>query len=222
MKEKGISTGFINKTMTIKGKERCYVVYVPHGYTPDKEWPLILELHGSGERGDDGLAQTEVGIGRAIRLHPDRFPCIVVLPQCPDGVWWDKAVEDFETALAQTEKEYRIDPARVYLTGLSMGGFGTWMYGAAHPERFAALVPICGGGKPEDAAGLAKVPIWAFHGADDKTVPPAMSQKMVEAVKKAGGDIQYTEVPKTGHNSWDTAYGEADTIKWLLKQRRGK
>ena len=222
MKVETIPTGFVNKTVFVKGKERRYVVYVPHDYAPEKKWPLILSLHGAGERGDDGLLQTEVGIGRAIRLHADRFPCLVVMPQCPKGVWWDKVIEDFETALAQTEKEYTIDASRVYLTGLSMGGFGTWTYGAAHPERFAALAPICGGGKPADADALARIPIWAFHGADDNTVSPSKSREMVEAVKKAGGDIKYTEFPKTGHNSWDAAYDDPATMKWLLKQRKAK
>ncbi len=222
MKSGGIATGFVNKIMTVKGKERRYVVYVPHDYTPEKAWPLVLFLHGSGERGKDGLLPTEVGIGRAIRLHADRFPCLVVIPQCPDDVWWDKAIEDFETAVADTEKEYNIDPSREYLTGLSMGGYGTWMYGAKNPGRFAALAPICGGGKPDDAPVLAKTPIWAFHGADDKTVPPEKSREMVEAVKKAKGNIKYTEIPTTGHNSWDAAYDDPDTMKWLLKQRTKK
>ena len=222
MASKTAATGFIDKAMIVSGKEHRYVVYVPRGYTPEKAWPLILFLHGAGERGDDGLLQTEVGIGRAIRRNADRFPCLVVMPQCPKNVWWDKAFDEMETALGQTEKEYSVDPARVYLTGLSMGGYGAWIYGAAHADRFAALVPICGGSHPEDAERLAIIPIWAFHGADDQTVPPAKSREMVDAIKKAKGNIKYTEFPGIGHNSWDAAYDDPNTIKWLLKQRKGK
>jgi predicted peptidase len=222
VKSDAVATGFINKTMKIDGKERRYVVYVPNNYTPKKQWPLVLFLHGSGERGDDGLLQTDVGIAHAIRKNPKWFPCIVVMPQCPNDVWWDKAIADFETALGSAEKEYNIDPERVYMTGLSMGGFGTWMYGAMHPERFAALMPLCGGGKPEDGPALAKTPIWAFHGDQDKAVPVAKSREMVEAVKKAGGEIKYTEYPKVEHNCWDATYGDQDAIKWLLKQRKAR
>jgi predicted peptidase len=218
--EYGIPTGFINKTMEARGEERAYVVYVPRNYDPRKAWPLIVFLHGAGERGDDGLVQTEVGIGSAIRRNAERFPAIVVMPQCPEGVWWDKAVEDIERAYALTLEEYTIDPDRIYLTGLSMGGFATWQYGPQHIERWAAMLPICGGGTVEDAATLAKVPIWAFHGADDTTVKPEQSRRMVEAIKAAGGDIRYTEFEDTGHNSWDSAYRDKKVIQWLLKQQK--
>jgi predicted peptidase len=220
LEKHGIATGFINKTMDVKGVKRAYCVYVPREYTFGKPWPLILFLHGIGERGDDGLAQTEVGIGRAIRRHADRFPCLVVMPQCPDGVMWSGALEDIATALADARKEYAVDPERIYLTGLSMGGFAAWQYGALHADVFAALIPICGGGNPKDAGALARLPIRAFHGADDTTVPPKKSREMVEAVKQANGDIQYTEFPGVGHNAWDSAYDNAETIQWLLKQRK--
>jgi predicted peptidase len=123
-------------------------------------------------------------------------------------------------AFKQTIYEYNVDQTRLYLTGLSMGGFATWGYGAAEPDLFAALMPICGGGDPEDAAALARTPIWAFHGADDKVVPPERSREMVEAVMAAGGDVRYTEFVETGHNSWDAAYGDRKHIRWLLNQSR--
>jgi len=213
-------TGFVTKTMSIKDEQRIYVVYVPQDYSPKEKWPLIVALHGIGERGNDGLLQTEVGIGRAIRRHADRFPCIVVMPQCSPKRLWTGSTEDIETAIAETRAAYTIDPDRIYLTGLSMGGFGTWMYGADHIEMFAAMIPICGGGRIEDAPKLATVPIWVFHGAADKTVSPKKSRDMVEAVEKAGGNIKYTEFPGVGHNSWDNAYGNPKTIKWLLEQRK--
>lgn len=220
MKDKAVVTGFINKVMTVDGHARRYVVYVPHDYTPDKAWPLILFLHGAGERGDDGLFQTEVGIGKAIRMHPDWFPCVVVMPQCPKDVWWHEVQGHIDAVLAAALKDYHVDPLRVYMTGLSMGGFGTWIYGASHTDVFAALMPICGGGNPADADKLATRPIWAFHGAADETVPPKKSREMVEAVRKAKGDVQYTEFPGVNHNSWDSAYGDAKTIAWLLKQHK--
>jgi len=220
MSNESNAAGFITKTMSVKGEQRVYAVYVPREYSPQKQWPLIIALHGIGERGDDGLLQTEVGIGRAIRRHVDRFPCIVVMPQCPSKDLWPGAFDDITTAIADTRAAYAIDPARIYLTGLSMGGFGTWMYGADHLDMFAALMPICGGGRVEDATKLAGIPIWAFHGGDDKTVPPKKSQEMVEAIKKAGGNIQYTEFPGVSHNSWDAAYEDPETMKWLLEQRK--
>ncbi len=217
---KGISTGFLNKTMSVDGHERKYVVYVPSDYDPAKRYPLIVFLHGMGERGDDGLLQSEVGIGRAIRLKADLYPCIVVMPQCPKDKLWVTATKHIETAMQRTESEYRIDKKRVYLTGLSMGGFGSWFYGAQHPDQFAAVMPICGGGKTSDAAQLAKLPIWAFHGGADHTVNPKASKEMVEAVKQAGGNIQYTEYPGVDHNSWDQTYTDARVVEWLFSQKR--
>jgi len=214
------ATGFVNRTMDVDGVERRYVVYVPHDYRPDSEWPLIMFLHGIGERGDDGLFQSEVGIGRAIRRHAHWFPCLVVMPQCPEDALWGKAADHIDEALAKTRDEYNVDPERIYLTGLSMGGFGTWAYGAQRLDVFAALMPICGGGRTEDAEALAKVPIRVFHGAEDKTVPPALSRRMVEAIKRAGGDIKYTEFPGVNHNSWDPAYEDRTNIKWLLRQHK--
>ncbi len=214
------ATGFINKTVNVDGRAAQYVVYVPRDYDPAKAWPLVLFLHGAGERGNDGLAQSEVGLGRAIRLAPDRFPCVVVMPQCPKDIWWDEATDIIAATLDATLSQYSIDRDRVYLTGLSMGGFGTWQYGARHADTFAALMPICGGGHPEDAGTLATVPIWAFHGAKDSVVKVDETRRMVDAVKQAGGLVRYTEYPDLDHNSWDAAYGDAEAIRWLLAQRK--
>jgi len=216
----GIPTGFINKTFSIDGETRRYAVYVPHEYDPSREWPLILFLHGAGERGDDGLKQTEVGIGRAVRLNPERWQAIVVMPQCPEGVWWDKAYAHLDQVLELTMGEYRIDQNRQYLTGISMGGYATWMYGATHAQRFAALMPICGGGVTDNAPLLASTPIWAFHGAKDEVVVPRMSIEMVEAVREAGGSAQYTEFEDAAHNSWDPAYADRKAVRWLFNQSR--
>ncbi len=215
-----IPTGFLNKCMTVDGVERTYVVYVPRDYDAGRSWPLVVFLHGMGERGDDGLLATAVGIGNAIRFHQDRFPCVVVMPQCPADKTWVAAFPHIDEALQLTREEYSIDPDRITLTGLSMGGYGTWAYGARHNEVFAALMPICGGGKAADAPDLSKLPIWAFHGGSDSVVSPEESRKMVKAVQEAGGDVRYTEYPGVDHNSWDNAYGDPEAIAWLLGQKR--
>ncbi|MBX7255405.1 MAG: dienelactone hydrolase family protein [Candidatus Hydrogenedentes bacterium] len=213
-------TGFLNKTMTVDGNTRNYVVYVPSDYDPGKKWPMVVFLHGMGERGRDGLLQTEVGIGSAIRRQASLYPCIVVMPQCPGDTVWLNAFQHIDVAMEQTLKEYSIDSSRIYLTGLSMGGYGSWAYGALHNDVFAAIIPICGGGKVSDAPALAKVPIWAFHGGADSVVKPLASQSMVQAVKEAGGNIQYTEYPGVDHNSWDQTYRDLDVVKWLLSQKK--
>lgn len=238
--EAAVPTGFLNKTVDVEGGPRKFVVYVPRDYSADKAWPMIVFLHGAGERGDDGLIQSEVGLGNAIRRHESWFPAIVVMPQCPTGKFWDSALPAIEGAIKQTETEYKIDADRVYLTGLSMGGYMTWIWGALKTDTFAALMPICGGGNLLDIQSLlgaektavdfgtledrvkklAQMPIWAFHGAKDSVVPPARSQQMVRVVKEAGGNVKYTEFPKDDHNSWDSAYGDPETINWLLAQKR--
>lgn len=234
------STGFLNKTVDVQEGNSRYVLYVPADYTPEKKWPLIVFLHGAGERGDDGLKQSEVGLGAAIRMNPERFPALVVMPQCPESRYWDAPIlAGVEQAMEQTRKDYTIDEQRIYLTGLSMGGYGTWMWGAVKSDTFAALMPICGGGEIEDLKGLAKkskpgnfgtleervqrlagIPIFAFHGAVDDVVPPERSREMVKLVEAAGGHVKYQEFPDTGHNSWDQAYGSANAIKWLFKQEK--
>jgi predicted peptidase len=216
----GAETGMLSKTMTTDGGERTYMVYVPEEYDPEQRWPLVVFLHGAGERGDDGVDQSTVGIGPAIEENPERFPCIVVMPQCPTGVMWPAQAEHIDTVISLTLAEYSIDESRMYLTGLSMGGYGTFMYGADNVDRFAALVPICGGGRITDAAKLATVPMWVFHGEADPVVTPDKSRSMVEAIKAAGGDIRYTEYPEVGHNSWDAAYGDPELMAWMLGQRK--
>ncbi|MDZ4857698.1 MAG: alpha/beta hydrolase-fold protein [Candidatus Hydrogenedentes bacterium] len=213
-------TGFINKTLNAGGREIPCSVYVPRDYDATKKYPLIVFLHGMGERGDDGLIQSEVGIGRAIRRNPDRFPCIVAMPQCPKDSMWHERFDVIDAAFAQSVAEYSIDESRLYLTGLSMGGYGAWLYGAKNPDKIAALLPICGGGRVADAPALAKLPIWAFHGAADSVVKPEMSRSMVDAIKKAGGNVQYTEYPDVNHNSWDQTYGDEKVIAWLLAQKK--
>lgn len=233
-------TGFLNRSAKVGGQEYRYQVYLPANYTKDRRWPVIVFLHGSGERGSDGLVQTEVGIGGAIRRHVERFPAIVVLPQCRKGVWWSAPEMEAQVmkALEQTVKEFKGDEKRLYLTGLSMGGYGTWSLAAKYPGKFAALVPVCGGVRVppaiaaslgtrqdesvdpylETAKKIGQTPVWVFHGDADPAVPVTESRKMVEAIKATGGNVKYNEYPGVGHNSWDKAYAEPDLLPWLLSQ----
>ncbi len=224
------ATGLVAMSTGAEGESRPAMLYVPRDYSPSKEWPLIVFLHGAGERGDDGVRQTGVGIGPAILDDPDRFPCLVFMPQCPKGIWWgsipgrseDNSSEAHITDGIETILEhYSIDEDRVYLTGLSMGGYGTFLYGANHIDRFAALMPICGGGDPAWGPSLAKKPMRVFHGGDDGVVPPSRSEEMVEAIKAAGGDVELKIYPGVGHNSWDDAYSKKEgAVEWLLGQSR--
>jgi predicted peptidase len=163
-----------------------------------------------------------VGIGPAIQKHEKDFPFLVVIPQSQKRTW-QAGSADADRALAildEVAKEYKVDPQRVYLTGLSMGGFGTWSLAAKDPGRWAAIAPICGGGNPNDAAKIKDLPCWCFHGGADPVVPPSRSRVMMKALWDAGGHPNYTEYPGVGHNSWDKAYATADLYEWLLAQRR--
>ena len=235
-------TGFLNRTVMEAGEEYRYQVYVPADWNDHKKWPVILFLHGAGERGDDGLLQSDVGLGHAIRKNAAAFPFIVVMPQCRKGKVWTQPDMEAQAlgALDRSIKEFHGDRERVYLTGLSMGGFGTWDLAAKYPGRFAAYVVICGGiiplpQLPEIAVSLAKehkvadpyaetarlvgkTPVWIFHGDADPAVPVEESRKMKAALEAAHANVRYTEYAGVGHESWDNAYAEPDLVPWLLQQ----
>lgn len=231
-------TGFLDRSVESGGLTYPYQVYVPRSYDPNERWPVVLFLHGAGERGADGLRQTDVGLGRALRWSPERYPAIVVMPQTPaDSSWQEEPAQAALAALEATMAEWRTDPDRVYLTGMSLGGNGTWYLAYHHPERFAAIAPVCGwvhrGGRlaivPADgkrspaervAARLAHLPTWIWHGADDPVVPVEESRAMAAALEAAGGEVRYTELEGVGHNAWDPAYGSEALPAWLLAQRR--
>jgi predicted peptidase len=211
--------GFLNRVHKDPGGEEAkYVLFIPHDYKGDKPYPIILFLHGAGETGTDGQKQARVGLGSAVRKKEKTFPFIVVFPQSQKRTWQANSGDGQRALaiLAEVQKEYKVDPKRVYLTGLSMGGFGTWSMAAAYPDRWAAIVPICGGGNPSQADKIKDIPCWCFHGDADKAVPVDRSRKMIEALKAAGGSPKYTEYPGVGHNSWDKAYGTAELYDWLL------
>jgi predicted peptidase len=197
-----------------------YLIYVPEQYNERRQrWPLVLFLHGAGERGDD-LEKVKLHGPPKLIAEGKQFPCIIVSPQCPQDAWWPAQVPALEALLDEVESRYAIDPDRVYVTGLSMGGFGTWALAFDQPDRFAALAPICGRGDPAKAPLLAHVPTWVFHGAKDTVVDPSGSEEMVDALKAAGGDPKFTLYPDAGHDSWTATYNDPEFWDWLLAQRR--
>jgi predicted peptidase len=213
---------FEDKSIEINGAALKYQVCVPAGYDGSRPMALILFLHGSGEQGDDGAKQSSVGLGPAIKADPAAWaPFITVLPQKPkarDG--WPAHEALMLGVVEKTKKEYKIDEKRLYLTGLSMGGNGSWILAGKHPGMWAAVAPICGWGKPADAPKLKDLPVWAFHGDKDTAVPLKGSQDMIDAIKAAGGDPKLSVYPGVGHNSWDKAYREEKLGEWFLLHSR--
>ena len=198
-----------------------YEIIYPNGYEQDeaKKWPLLLFLHGAGERGSDLQKVKEQGLPKYL-IQQDDFPFVVVYPQCPRGSYWN--VPGLNAWLKEVLSHVRYDEGRIYLTGLSMGGYGTWHWAAAHPEKFAAILPICGGGDPRMAKQLVDMPIWAFHGAKDNIVPLSETMEMVEAIKKAGGDPRLTIYPTLFHDSWTPTYKNTEIYNWLLAHTKRK
>jgi predicted peptidase len=198
-----------------------YLVSLPEGYEKSRaRVPLILFLHGAGERGEDVQKVAVHGLFKEIR-NGRKIPAVVIAPQCPRNGWWD--ADDLTAILDSAERKYRIDRDRIYVTGLSMGGYGTWALGMRNPGRFAALAPVCGGGDPALAKNIAKVPIWVTHGDADPTVPLEQSRKMVDATRAAGNDRVRFDVIKGGkHDTWSEFYANDYFYSWLFAQRRGK
>ncbi len=196
-----------------------YLLYLPEGYGEGgKKWPLMMFLHGAGERGDNLELVKKHGPAKLVEEGKD-FEFIVVSPQCPEGVWWPEKVDTLIALLDYIESKYDVDTDRVYLTGLSMGGYGSWALSRKHPERFAAVAPICGGIEPFFADDLKDIPIWAFHGAKDTTVPLSRSAEIVKAIEKLGGDAKLTVYPEAGHDSWTETYNNQELYDWFLKHR---
>ncbi|MFO0877962.1 MAG: PHB depolymerase family esterase [Gemmataceae bacterium] len=203
------------------------------------KYPLVIFLHGAGERGDDNTKQLVHGVGDfAKSTTRKKHPCFLIAPQCPEGRRWvevdwsapthnmPKAASEPATLLLalidQVCKEYPIDKNRIYLTGLSMGGYGTWDLLCRKPTLFAAGIPVCGGGDEKHAKKLVGIPIWAFHGDKDLAVKVERSRNMIEAIKKAGGEPKYTEYPGVGHDSWTRTYKNPEVLDWLFAQTRKK
>ena len=197
-----------------------YLLFLPEGYGQEqKSWPLMLFLHGAGERGDD-LNKVKVhGPPKIVEKRKD-FPFIVVSPQCPEDDWWTMKTEVLINLLDDIMARYDVDPERIYLTGLSMGGYGSWALASEYPDRFAAVVPICGGGNRIMSIVLKDMPIWAFHGAKDNVVPVEESKDLVEAINARGGNAKLTIYPDANHDSWTETYNNQELYDWLLEHRR--
>jgi predicted peptidase len=235
------STGFLDRTVRVGALTMKYQVYVPNTFDGHHSLPVILFMHGSGERGSDGLVQTQVGMPAQIRLHRDWFDAIVVMPQCPDdSVFRGVVAETAFAAFQKSVKEFHGDRERLYVTGLSMGGYGVWQQIVDHPGVFAAAVAVSGGLTPSaDMANLyvsvqgddpyayvAQVtrglPVWIFHGGQDDVVPTVQSRMLVAAMRAVGSSPHYTEYADLGHGAWDRAYGDEELWTWLFAQRLTK
>ncbi|MBW3543488.1 MAG: prolyl oligopeptidase family serine peptidase, partial [Planctomycetes bacterium] len=222
---KKLPQGFIERVHRDESGEHRYLVFVPARYSAKTDWPVILYLHGASERGTDERRHLRVGLGPFVKEQARTFPFLVVFPQSEDvggraRAGWDADSADGRRALAildAVEREYRVDPRRRIITGWSMGGYGAWSLAAAHPDRFAAVVTISGGGDPALAERLKAVPVWAFHGEDDAAVPPSESRALIDAVKEAGGRGRFTLVPRNDHEAWKHVYGVPSLYDWLRR-----
>jgi predicted peptidase len=194
-----------------------YLLYLPPDYDQKASWPLMLFLHGAGERGSDlNLVKTH-GPPHLIE-HGKALPFIVVSPQCPKDRSWQPL--ELTALLDDVVAKYKVDSDRIYVTGLSMGGFGTWSLAAYSPDRFAAIIPICGGGETFWTKRIAHLPVWVFHGAKDPAVPLKRSEEMVLALQKHKGNVKFTVYPDAGHDSWTATYDNPAVYEWLLQQKR--
>jgi len=233
-------TGIQFRTVKVNGVAYSYEVYVPPTWTPQKKWPVILFLHGVGHNGTYG-EPPEPLLAPRFTSYQKQSQAIVVFPRCRQNKWWSDT--DMEAmalgALEQTVREFHGDRVRLYVTGLSMGGYGTWAFATRHPGKFAAIAPVCGGIRTpptipipavstasdpyaDVARKIGKTPVWIFHGSADETISVEESRKMAQALRAAGGDVRYTEYPRVGHNAWDPAYSDPDFFPWLFSHRLKK
>jgi len=231
-------TGFLNRRFEVNGVAYKFQVYLPEDYRRDdgKLWPVILFLHGRGERGSEGMWQTQIGLPQEVRDHPERWPFVIVMPQCPiPAHWTDPAMVAMAMAALDREtEEFHGDPDRTYLTGLSLGGYGAWELARLYPHRWAAVVIAAGGIfwsyapdrwqqastlTTEYAQAVGRTPIWLFHGSDDAVVPPRQSELMFDAVKAVGGHIRLWIYQGLTHDCWTRAYNEPELPRWLLSHR---
>jgi predicted peptidase len=231
------ATGIVFDALAGDGVTLRHAVYLPRDYDPGRLWPLILFLHGSGESGTDGVRQLSEGLGPAILADSQRWPAIVLFPQKPtETAEWEQHEGALLGLLDAARRRWAVDRSRIYLTGLSQGGHGSWVLGARHAGLWAAVVPICGyagarrgdpglpapftGTAMELAPALVAIPVWAFHGEADDTVPVGETRTLVNALRAAGGDPRVTVFPDVGHGSWDPAYRDEALPRWLFAQRR--
>jgi acetyl esterase/lipase len=231
-------TGFLNRKIEVHGVSYRFQVYLPEDWRRDdrKQWPIILFLHGRGERGSEGMWQTQIGLPQAVRDHPERWPFIIVMPQCPlPGYWTDPDMLAMAMAALDREAtEFHADPERTYLSGLSLGGYGAWELARLYPQRWAAIAISSSGVfwsyaperwqqvstlPAEYARAIGHTPVWLFHGTDDNVVPARESELMFEAIKAAGGRVRLWLFQGLKHDCWTSAYNEPELPRWLLAHR---
>jgi predicted peptidase len=210
----------VEQTLKVEGKEISYLLYLPANYSATTKVPLMLFLHGRGE--SQGPLSVVAKWGPPARVeHGYTYPFVIASPQCPPNESWQQPGQQqlLVALLDHLAKTMPIDTDRIYLTGLSMGGYGSWRLAADHPERFAAIAPVCGAGNLADAEKLKQLPIWVFHGTEDQAVPFQKSKEMVEAITIIGGTkVRFTSLEHIGHNSWEAAYASPELYEWLAKQ----
>jgi len=235
---------FIEQEMLVQQSLVNYQVYLPTGYQGKKRWPVIVFLHGAGERGNDSLLPTKVGLGNAIRQQPLKFPAISIFPQCPEEQWWSTPIceQIALQSLTEVKKHFLTDNKRIYLTGLSMGGYGVWHLASKTPDIWSALYVISGRVKPGGghkaaqnsiaakysgeklyqmtANAVAHIPIWIVHGGKDEVVPVKESRNMYTYLMQENANVGYTEYEDTWHNAWDKAYADKNAISWLFLQHK--
>lgn len=231
-------TGFLNRSLQLHGATYRFQIYLPEEFRADdhRQWPIILFLHGRGERGSEGMWQTQIGLPAAVRDHPERWPFIIVMPQCPQRRYWTdpEMMAMAIGALDQEAEEFHADPARTYLTGLSLGGYGAWELARAYPRRWAAIAIAAGGifwsyapDRWHDSATLpaqyaravGRTPVWTFHGSQDPVVPVREDELLYSAFKAAGGNIRYWVYQGLSHDCWFRAFNEPEVPHWLLSHR---
>lgn len=197
-----------------------YLLYLPPGYEDDKnkKWPLMFFLHGAGERGSNVEFVKRHGLAKEIE-QGQNFPFIVVSPQCPLRNWWLHLLPALDSLFYNISSNHQINTNQIYLTGLSMGGYGTWGWSIANPDRFAAIAPVCGGGDPTEVCKIKRVPTWVFHGAKDAVVPISESEKMVKALEKCDGNVKFTVYPEAEHDSWSQTYSNPELFTWFLQHK---
>ncbi len=213
----GQHSAVLNRQITL---HMNYLLYLPEDYGKEKkQWPLMIFLHGAGERGSN-LNKVKVHGPPKLIGQGKEFPFIIVSPQCPLEKWWPTMIETVMVLIDEITEKYDVDESRVYLTGLSMGGYGTWTIASTHPDRFAAIAPICGAGTPVIAYKLKETPVWAFHGDEDPTVDPDESRKMVDRVNETGGNAKLTMYEGVAHDSWTQTYDNSELYDWFLQHQK--
>ncbi len=202
----------------VKNKIGKYLLHLPENYEYSKnKWPLMLFLHGAGECGDNLEIVKKKG-PTMLANKGKEFPFLLLSPQCPVKQYWEN---DFlDKLLTDIIRQYRVDPNKIYLTGFSMGGFGTWNLAKKYPNRFAAIAPVCGGANPHIAEYIKHIPTWIFHGAKDRIIPVERSQEMASALKKLGAKVKFTVYPFTEHDSWTETYNNEELYEWFIEQKR--